>query len=158
MHLNFKTTLDKYSEIDISDEWNDQLDEIGFSIPKMADDFLQDMGAITPEINVDSAVVHIDWTADISIGSSYFEISNIYIRKVRAQINFEIIVPDPLEDDKWETYEHEWEFETGDEWWIETGDGWEFEADFESTKLQEGAIQPRSIEMNFKLKKIKIQF
>ena len=150
MYLNFITTLDKYSEIDISDGWNDQLDEIGFSIPNMADDFLQDMGAITPEINVDSAEVYIDWSADITIESSFFKISEISIRKVRARINFEIIVPDPLDDDKLDTYEHEWEFETEDEW--------EIEEDFESTKLQEGAIQPQSIEMNVKLKKIKIEF
>jgi hypothetical protein len=146
----FTTKLDKYLDIDISARWNDQLDMIGFSIPKMADDFLQDMGAITPDITVDSALVYIDWVAEIRSGNSYFEISDIYIQRVRALINLEIIVPDPLDDDKWETYEHEWEFETGDEW--------EIEADVESTKLQDGAILPQSIEMDVELKKIKIEF
>lgn len=133
----YTSTLNKTLNIDV-DGYQD-LKQIGFTIPDTADSFLQDMGALSPDVYVSSAAVKIEWQLHLNEHSDGISLYGIDILKAWGTITFEIIVPDPLNDDDYEEYEHDYEFEADAE-------SWRLVAQHDSLNLSEG-IFPTGVEI-----------
>lgn len=133
----YTSTLDKTLNIDV-DGYQD-LKQIGFTIPNTADSFLQDMGALNPDVYLSSAIVKIEWQLHLNEHNDGISLYGIDILKVWGTLTFEIIVPDPLNDDDYEEYEHDYEFEADVE-------GWRLVAQLDSLNLSDG-IFPTGVEI-----------
>jgi hypothetical protein len=149
----YTSTLDKTLNIDV-DGYQD-LKQIGFTIPDTADSFLQDMGALNPDVYLSSATVKIEWQLHLNEHNDGIGLYGIDILKVWGTLTFEIIVPDPLNDDDYEEYEHDYEFEAenkdgGAKLSVATPanavEGWRLVAQLDSLNLRDG-IFPTGVEI-----------
>jgi hypothetical protein len=153
----FVSKLNKYADIDV-DGYNDP-NTIGFSVPDTADSFLQEVGAINLEIGSNGGDIQIEWTLELTIRDGGVEIWGLTINRVWGTLKFDIIVPDPLDDDDYEEFEHEMEFSTVGKLVNNelVPSGWTMEARYDKLSLAEG-IWPMGMEIDVDSKNIKVNF
>lgn len=133
----YTSTIDK--TLDIDADGYQELKNIEFYIPNTADSFLQDIGAILPEVDLSSATVKIEWELHLKEHNDGISLHYIDILKVWGTLTFQIIVPNPLNDDDYEEYEHDYEF-------VADAEGWRLIAQYDSLNLSDG-IFPTGVEI-----------
>jgi hypothetical protein len=147
----YETTIDSYISVDVDGYKNPET--IGFSVPDTADSFLQEVGALDLEIDVSSVNIKVKWSAEFEERSWGIKDTYINILEVSGIITFNVIVPDPLDDEKWEEYEHEYEFS----WNEKDEDFWDnVEADISGSPI--GGFAPSGLEIVLDSKKTKVIF
>ena len=148
----FETTIDSYINVDIDGYKDPKV--IGFNIPDTADSFLHDVGALSPEIDVDSVSIEVTWSVDFEYRTWGIKGTYITISEISGIIKFNVVVPDPLDDEEYTEHEHEYEFS----WDADDEDFWDnVEAETGEANWENG-LSPTGCEIDLKTKKVKVSF
>ena len=147
----FETSIDSYINVDIDGYKDPKV--IGFNIPDTTDSFLHEVGALSPEIDVDSVSIDITWTTDFELRTWGVKNTYVNIREISGIIRFNVVVPDPLDDEEYTEHPHEYEFS----WDIEDDDFWD-NVEVEISQQWDGGLAPEGCEIDLKTKKVKVSF
>ena len=142
--------LKGYSDININGYDDPEL--IGFVVPDEADNFLHDIGALDLDISPSSGgEVNIEWEIELLEYSWGFNLDDIRVERVYGVLKFDVTVPDPLNDDNYQEFEHSMEFDSGE------GDDWFVNLNYHGLSIDRG-VRPREVDINIKDKTIMVTF
>lgn len=148
----FETTIDSYINVDIDGYKDPKV--IGFNIPDTADSFLHDVGALSPEIDVDSVSIEVKWSVDFEYRTWGIKGTYITINEISGIIKFNVVVPDPLNDEEYTEHQHEYEFN----WDADDEDFWDnVKVETDGANWENG-LSPIGCEIDLKTKKVNISF
>ena len=152
----FTNRINQYARINLYNY--DDPETIGFWVPNEDDRFLQDINALDIDISQGSADINIQWEIHLDMRDG-IELRELYVNVVWGVLNFDIVVDDSIIADKSEEYTHSIEFNTEStkKGSISLNEGWELVASYEKLSLVDG-IFPYAIDINFKSKKISVEF
>lgn len=148
----FETTIDSYINVDVDGYKDPKV--IGFNIPDTADSFLHDMGALSPEIDVDSVDIKVEWSVEFETRGWGIKDTYINVNKISGIIKFNIVVPDPLNDEDYTEHQHEHEFS----WSFEDEEFWDNVRAETDQAIWRNGLSPTGCEIDLKTKKATIVF